>query len=228
LASTSAFAAGDDVAALIKRQSQEFSDASAAGDAVVLARYLDDNVIFMNETGNVATKKDIVSSAGPPPAGLDHKLVQKDFQIQLHGTVAVTSFVDESTLTTHGQTFHTSYKSTEVWMKKGKDWKMISSQTMTVIDDPPAVALPAKSLDEYVGRYQAGDDFVVVISKADGGLAGSTNAGPPVGMKAELHDVFFVPGQPTLRRIFERDESGKITGLVSRRNGHDLVLKRVG
>ena len=48
--------AEEDVAALIKRQSQEFSDASASGDAEVLGRYLDDRVVFMNETGAIAAK----------------------------------------------------------------------------------------------------------------------------------------------------------------------------
>ena len=49
---------GEDVAALIKRQSQEFSDASAAGDSAAFDRLLDDSVVFMNETGVIATKRD--------------------------------------------------------------------------------------------------------------------------------------------------------------------------
>ena len=50
----------EDVAKLIERQSQEFSDASASGDAATIAKYLDDRVIFMNETGEISDKKGIV------------------------------------------------------------------------------------------------------------------------------------------------------------------------
>ncbi|HTD29425.1 MAG TPA: nuclear transport factor 2 family protein, partial [Xanthomonadaceae bacterium] len=101
----SAYAA-EDVQALIKRQSQEFSDASASGDAAVLARDLDDHVIFMNESGEIATKKDIVDSASPSPKGQSNSLTQTDFKLEMHGAVAVTSFTDVLTQQFHGQTLH--------------------------------------------------------------------------------------------------------------------------
>lgn len=40
--------------------------------------------------------------------------------------------------------------------------------------------------------------------------------------------MLFTPGQPRLRKIIQRDARGKVTGFVSRREGHDLVFKRVG
>src|SRR5579864_4450275 len=106
--------AAEDDAAVIRRQSQEFSDASASGDAAVLARYLDDRVIFMNEGGDMATKKDIVDGAQPSPKGTSNTLKQTDLKVELHGNVAVTSFADLSTVQFHGQTLHAKYLSTEV------------------------------------------------------------------------------------------------------------------
>jgi ketosteroid isomerase-like protein len=220
--------AAEDDAAVIRRQSQEFSDASASGDAAVLARYLDDRVIFMNEGGDMATKKDIVDGAQPSPKGTSNTLKQADLKVELHGNVAVTSFADLSTVQFHGQTLHAKYLSTEVWLREADGWKMISSQTMAAQDDPPAVTLPAKVLDEYVGRYEASPDYVYVIERHGGELSASANGSKPIALKAELRDVFFAPGQPRVRRIFQRDEKGHISGFVSRREGHDLVLKRVG
>jgi ketosteroid isomerase-like protein len=215
-----------DVAAIIQRQSQEFSDASATGDSAVFDRLLDDSVIFMNETGAVATKKDILSG-GKPPAGMTNKLVQTDYAMQLHGTVAVTSFTDNSFAT--GQTTHAKYRSTEVWLKEKGGWRMISSQTLTLADDPPAVKLASSVLDQYVGTYRAGDSFVFKIARSGDSLTGSLNGAAPYVIAAELTDVLFTPGQPSMRRIFERDESGRITGFVVRRDGRDaLRLKRVG
>lgn len=219
----------EDVAALIKRQSQEFSDASATGDSAVFDRLLDDSVIFMNETGAIATKKDILSS-GKPPAGMTNNLVQTDFAIQLHGTVAVTSFTDNSTVTfASGQTTHATYKSTEVWLKEPSGWRMISSQTLTLPADPPAVTLATRVLDEYVGSYKAGNTLIFTITRKGGQLTGSMNGGAPYPIAVELTDVLFTPGQPSMRRIFERDGSGKITGFIVRRDGRDaLHLTRVG
>ena len=59
-------------AALIERQSQEFSDASASGDAATIAKYLDDRVIFMNETGEIGDKKGIVDGTQPTPKNIQH------------------------------------------------------------------------------------------------------------------------------------------------------------
>ena len=113
----------EQVAALIQRRSQEFSDASASGDAKVLANLLDDRVVFMNEGGDMPSKQDIVDGAQPPPAGVKNTLVQQDFKVQLHGDVAVTSFADVSTFQFHGQTLHARYLSTEVWRRESAGWK---------------------------------------------------------------------------------------------------------
>ena len=141
--------------------------------------------------------------------------------------VAVTSFTDNLVQQLYGQTLKIKYLSTEVWLKEGKDWKMISSQTMTMPDDPKTVALPAATLDEYVGTYEATPEFTFRIMREGDELVGSTNDGKPYPINAELRDVLVTPGQPTLRRIIQRDANGKVIGLISRRNGHDFALKRV-
>lgn len=221
-----AFAA-EDTAALIKRQSQEFSDASATGDAAVFDRYLDDRVTFMNEDGSMASKHDILASAGPPPKGMSHRLVQTDFHVEIYGTVAVTRFTDQSTVTVAGQVSHANYRSTEVWLKEATGWRMISSQTIAVPQDPANLLLPVTVLDEYAGTYKAGPDFTFVITRHGNELTGAMNGGKPYAMEAEVRDVLFTPGQPRLRKIIQRNASGKVIGFISRRDGHDaLVLKR--
>lgn len=216
-----------DVAALA-RDSQAFSDASASGDAATLARLLDDHVTFIDESGHVLTRRDIVDGASPPPAGVDQTLVQEDFHVSVHGHTAVTSFVDQSTLRFHGQVLHADYLSTETWIETPAGWKMIQSQTLALQQDPPAVTLPPATLDDYVGTYRAGGDYEMRIVRQGGTLLAATNGGAPVAMRPELRDVFFVPGLPRMRRIFQRDATGRVTGFVSRREGRDVVLRRVG
>ena len=225
-ATVAAAASKNDEAATIRRLSQEFSDASAAGDAKALARLLDERVLFMNEGGDMPSKKDIVDSAQPPAPGTSSTLVQKDLKVEMHGNVAVTSFTDVATFRFNGQSHGAEFLSTEVWLKENGTWKMISSQTMAAQHDPPAATLPNATLDEYVGTYRAGD-FTYRIERDGDALRGVPQGGAPVVLKAELRDVFFTPGQPRTRRIFQRDAQGRVTGFVSRREGLDWVLKRV-
>jgi ketosteroid isomerase-like protein len=222
---TQAFAHEDD-AALIKRQSQEFSDASASADAKIIEKYLDDDVIFMDESGSISSKHDIVAGLSPPAEGISNKLVQSDWQIKIQGNVAVTSFADNSTMSIYGQSYQARYLSTEVWLKKAGAWRMISSQTLALPADPPAIHLPNDLLDQYAGTYEAGPKLIVRIERKDDGLASTTNGGKTNPLLAEVRDVLFTPGQPRVRRIFERDAAGKITGFIARHEGHDLRFKR--
>jgi ketosteroid isomerase-like protein len=222
---TSACAVEDDLAT-ITRVSQEFSDASAVGDAKAFEKYLDDDVIFMDESGAISTKHDIVAGATPPTEGISNKLVQSDLDIKLHSNVAVTSFTDNSTVNVYGQISKARYRSTEVWMKKNGAWKMISSQTLALPDDPAHIRLSADALDQYVGNYDAGPKLAIRIERKGDSLLSSTNGGKSNPLLVEARDVLFTPGQPRLRRIFERDATGKVIGFNSRREGHDLHFKR--
>jgi hypothetical protein len=67
---------------------------------------------------------------------------------------------------------------------------------------------------------------VLTIKRGGTTLEASTGSAAPVVMQAEAKDVFFTPGQIRLRRIFLRDAEGHVTGLVSRRDGHDLTLTK--
>jgi len=219
-------AATEDVSALLLQKTQAFSDAGQRGDAAVMARVLDDNVVFFNEGGDQASKNDLVSSATPPPKSVATQMTVTDWNCQVHGDVAVASFIDEQVQDFHGQTFHAKYRSVETWLKEGADWRMIGSETIALSEDPPAISLPATMLDDYVGDYQAAPEVKFTFTRSGDQLMASANGGPPTVQKAELRDVFFTPGRARYRKIFQRDENGKVTGFVSRREGHDIVFKR--
>jgi hypothetical protein len=58
-------------------------------------------------------------------------------------------------------------------------------------------------------------------------LLASVNGGPPAPQLAEVKDVVFTSGRARVRKIFQRDASGAVVGLVYRREGHDILLKRL-
>ncbi|HEX5124830.1 MAG TPA: nuclear transport factor 2 family protein, partial [Rhodanobacteraceae bacterium] len=215
--------AGESDRATVERMSREFSDASATGDGKTLGNYVDDRVIFMNETGEIATKKDLAAST-PPPAGVVNRLVQSDVRIEMHGDTAVTSFTDNLTQHVNGAVRTASFLSTEVWQKKDGRWVLISSQTMTKPKEPTATMLKPAELDDYVGTYAA-NGVTVKIERKDAALASSTNGAEATKLEMEARDVAFTPGQPRQRRIFIRD-GGKVTGFLSIRESGDVFFKR--
>jgi ketosteroid isomerase-like protein len=212
---------------LLKAQTQAFSEAGQVGDAAAFERYLDPDVVFMNETGAIATKKELVDSATPQPKAADRSIKVTEWALRRQGDTATATFVDVLTQSFHGQTLVYRFRSTETWAKRPDGWKMIASQTMTVPRDPPAVTLAAADLDAYAGVYQVDPEYKVIITRDGEGLTASANGAAPIALKAELRDVLFVPGAPNGRRIFQRDAQGRVTGYISRRDGTDIVLKKV-
>jgi ketosteroid isomerase-like protein len=216
------------LSALLKKQTQEFSDAGQTGDAATLDRYLDPDVVFTNETGEIATKKDLVDGATPPAAnGVERHIEVTHWALRRQGDVATATFIDQLTQDFHGQKMVLQFQSTETWARRGNDWKMIASHTMNVQHDPAAIALPSAQLDEYAGSYRLSPTYVVKIARDGGGLSASANGAPPTPLKVEVRDVLFTPGVPNVRRIFRRDGAGHITGYVSRRDGVDVILAKV-
>jgi hypothetical protein len=55
-----------------------------------------------------------------------------------------------------------------------------------------------------------------------GGRAGGTLK----PLLVEMRDVLLVTGQPRIRKIFQRDAAGKITGFVDRRESWDMMWRR--
>jgi ketosteroid isomerase-like protein len=217
--------AGADLSALLQRQTQEFSEAGQRGDKEVLARYLDDAVVFTNETGEISTKKDIVDGAAPLPG--ERRIEVTHWSLTPQGEVATATFIDVLHLSTHGQQLEFSFQSTETWARRPGGWRMIASHTMVVPRDPPAITLPAADLDGYVGTYQVDAQLSARITREGDTLMLSSNGATPTPLKAEVRDVLFTPGDPSVRRIFERDAHGLISGYISRRNGADLRFHKV-
>ena len=135
--------------------------------------------------------------------------------------------VDDEQENYHGQRLTSRYLTTETWRRDGDEWKLYLIHTYAAPKDPPAITLPAKELEQYAGRYSGGQDLVYVIKFDGQRLVGGRQGSSMKPLNVEVRDVLFIPGQPRIRKIFQRDEHGKITGFVDRRESWDLVWKKV-
>lgn len=219
--------ASQDVGAVLKRQTQALMDAVSDGKPQVWANLLDDKVVITDEAGAISYKPKAVSDIQPLPKGASGTITITNWHATVDGNVAVATFIDDEHENYHGQKLHALYRATATWIKRASGWKLLAMQVLALRQDPPAVTLPAKLTDEYVGTYSGGEGLAYVISKSGNAIMGASNGGKPVELKAELADVLFAPGQPRSRRIFQRDANGAIIGFVSRREERDVVFKRV-
>jgi ketosteroid isomerase-like protein len=218
--------AAENVPDLLRRQTQELVDAIATGSAAVWDRYLDEGLRYVDESGKVLTKKEMVEGTKPLPEGVSGTIKVTEFDAVVHGDVAVATYVNDENEDFHGHRLHCQYRTTDTWLKTAKGWRLIAGQVLAVRTDPPPVLLAASLRGEYCGRYALTPEIAYEIRCNGDALEGQQTGRKTEELRAEAPDVLFVPGRPRYRYVFLRDAAGKITGFAQRREAWDLDWKR--
>ena len=213
---------------VLRRQTQELLDAVAVGDTAVWDRYLDPRMIYLSEAGEIQTKADLLAELRPLPAGISGNIAIGRFGVTRFGDTAVVIHVDEESENYFGHLLHAQYMNTATWRLGAAGWRLISQQVYASLLDPPAIALPADQLDDYVGTYRLTDAISYAIRRAGDQLVGERTGRKPQALRVEARDVLFVPGQPRSRKIMLRDASGRVTGFADRREARDIPWTRIG
>lgn len=125
-----------------------------------------------------------------------------------------------------GHAIHAQYLNLATWRYAGGAWKLIATQVLAALIDPPAIALTAAQLDEYQGSFALTPDIHYTIKRDGDHLVGQRTGRPPQVLQAEARDVFFVAGQPRSRKIFLRDGDGKIAQFTDRREARDVIWNK--
>jgi ketosteroid isomerase-like protein len=219
-------APAESVPELLQRQTQEMMDAVGSGSTAVWERYLDPSVIYVDENGNVSTKKEMVEGIKPLPSGVSGSIRVTGFRAAVEGDLAVASHVDDENENYHGHALHCQYRTTDTWRRTPDGWKLVAGQVLALRVDPPSVPIAETLAREYCGRYALTPEIAYEIRLRDGALEGERTGKKPEPLLGEAPDVLFVPGQPRYRKIFQRGPDGKITGFVERREAWDIFWKR--
>jgi len=165
----------------------------------------------------------------PLPKGLSGEIKIDLLSYHEDGDVAVALFRQNEIEHYFGQTIFAKYLTNTTWKKRADGWKLIAGQVLAEKTDPPAIVLPAGQLSQYVGTYKLKDsDPTYTLTLIGGKLTGTRNGRKSATWSAEASDVFFIAGDPRIRKIFQRDATGKITGFVERRESWDIVWEKTG
>ncbi len=176
----------------------------------------------------LSRKLDSVAQGGAAPAkqAPSSTLTIRDFVVHRSGDVAIATLFHDRVIRYADQVLKTTYRSSETWVKRGTAWKMITSQGRALQVDPPAITLTPAQLSDYTGTYAIGREFIATLASDANTLTLSINGTKAIPLDAEVHDVFFIPGLPRCRIIFQRDAHGHIIGYTRRSEGRDLDFTR--
>jgi hypothetical protein len=226
LSATPAFA---DDRGLITTQMQEMVDALVSGDAAVWDKYLDANVIYAEEDDTYKGKAETLDELKPLPKGLGGTIKIELLSYHQEGDVAVALFRQNETEHYFAQTIYAKYLASTTWRRRDAGWKLIAGQILAERTDPPSIALPASRLEQFVGTYRLKDsEPTLTLELVHGRLIGTRSGHKPAPWNAEASDVFFIAGDPRIRKIFQHDASGKVTGFVERRESWDIAWVKTG
>ena len=208
---------------IIAAQMQKLADAVAPGDAAVWDKYLDASLIYAEEDGTYKGKADALEEITPLPPGLSGTIQIALLAYREDGDVTIALFRQNEVERYFGQTLHANYLTTTTWKRRAGGWKLLAAQVLAEKTDPPAINLPAAELQQYAGTYHLKDsEGIYTLSVSDGEITATRNGHRPTIWNAEACDVFFIKGDPRIRKIFQRDGTGRVTGFVERREMWDI------
>jgi len=210
----------------LRHDTQALLDAIAPGDVATWDRLLDPKAIQVDENDMVRDKAQILADLKPLGPGLTGNLQIDDFRVALYDDVAVVTHEDKEYLDYHGQVLRSRFRMTDTWRRTPAGWRLLGEQVLAVQQDPPSVPFDSKACI-YGGRYALTDDIVATIACRGDALTVERLGKPAGTFLAETPDVFFEPGSPRTRRIFQRDAAGRVTGFVDRREERDIAWKKL-
>ncbi len=207
------------------RRAQENVDAVAAGDRRPFEKYLADDSMIFDERGESMDKKAFLADLSPLPEGYSGFIKVVRPQSRIVGDTAILGYDLEETETIFGQVNKARYHETDTWMRRNGEWQIVAEQILRYYEDPAAGKPEVKKYPDYAGTYELvpGKTLTVSIEGAD---LSSQRAGRAKELLIpEAPEIFFVKGKEG-RRLFRRDDKGRVDALIDRRNNEDIVWKK--
>jgi hypothetical protein len=211
--------------AVLRARDQALLDAISTGERKIWDEALAAEAIFVDESGTIIDRAAFLKQLEPMPAGVSGTIQIASYSATISGDLAIVVHTDEEKENYHGQILLARYLTTETWRRQAGQWKLHLVHVFAMLQDPPAISLPADEMRQYAGRYRAGETLTYLIQWDGKQLTGGRQGGSRKPIQVEARDVLFVPGQPRVRKVFQRDGKGEITGFVDRREGRDVVWK---
>jgi len=208
------------------RRTQELVDAVAVGNRVPWARYFAEDAMYFDEKGRSMDKAALVADITPLPKGYSGNIKVVKPQSRMIGQTAILSYDLDETEIIYGQEEKARYHETDTWMLRDGQWQIVAGQVLRYYEDPAPGKMDPARLNDYVGTYQLVAGITLTVSRDGDKLYSKRGERPQELLVPETCDLFFHPGAEG-RRLFRRNQSGKVDALIDRRNNEDVMWKKL-
>lgn len=208
------------------RRTQELFDAVAVGNQTPWKKYFADDAIYFNEMGRSMGKRALVADITGLPKGYTGAIKITKVQSRILGHTAILSYDTDESENIFGQQMTARYHATDTWMFREGRWQIVAGQMLRYYEDPAAITLNHAQLDDYVGTYQLAPGITLTITREGDKLYSKRGNRPKDLLLPEAPGLFFRPGVEG-RRLFHRNQYGKVDTLIDRRNNEDLIWKKL-
>jgi hypothetical protein len=193
------------------------------GDRDTWARLTTSDFMYVEE-GSVVRRAQFLSELEED--GLTPLLI-RNYEVKIIGDTAIVFHQDDVPQRPGGvDESHSHLVMTETWQRIHGEWKLRVVHTDRIRINPPPVSLSSAQLDELVGTYRSADK-TYVIQRDGNRVLGGTSGQPLIELIAETRDVLFQPDNVYLRRVFQRNVNGQVTGFIDRSETDGRSWKRV-
>jgi len=211
----------------LTRIAQELMDAVAVGDKAVWQKYVADDLIYTDENWKVLTKKEIVDSMAPLPKGYSGSIRVTNVQSRINGDAAVLSWRALEEENVLGQKLTPTYLVTDTYFRRNGHWQLVATQITVMPSERKVVAVKPEVYQSLAGQYELSPGVVYTITVEAGKLmAQRTGREKQEWVPADVN-TYFTRGTIRGEKYFVRDESGRVTEMLDRRENNDLVWKKI-
>ena len=208
------------------RRTQEIMDAVTVGDRRPFEKYFAADSMIFDEKGRSMDKKALVADQSPLPPGYSGTIKVVNPQSRILEDTAILSYDLNETETIFGQNMWARYHETDTWVRRHGEWQIIAEQVLRYYEDPAPGKPEITKYPNYVGTYELAPGKTLTVS-AEGKELFSQRAGrAKERLLPEAPDIFFSKGVEG-RRLFRRNDKGKVDALIDRRNNEDVVWRKI-
>ena len=207
------------------RRTQELVDAVAAGDRRPFEKYFAADSMIFDERGRSMDKKALVEDQSPLPAGYSGSIKVAKPQSRILGDTAILSYDLDETETIFGQEMKARYHETDTWVRRDGEWQIVAEQVLRYYEDPAPGKPDVNKYPDYLGSYELAPGVTLAVTTEGADLLSERAGRAKDRLITEAPDIFFVKGVEG-RRLFRRDESGRVDALIDRRNNEDVVWRK--
>jgi hypothetical protein len=208
------------------RRTQEMFGAVAVGNQAPWKQYFAEDAMYFDEKGRSMDKAALVADITPLPQGYSGTIKMAKAQSRILGRTAILSYDLDETETVYGQKMTARYHGTDTWMFRDGRWQVVAGQVLRYYEDPAAGKIDRARLNDYVGTFELAPGITLTVSQEGDRLYAKRKDRSRELLVPESPDLFFRPGVEG-RRLFRRNDQGKVDALIDRRNNEDLIWKKL-